>query len=150
MILDHYSFDSSFQFVLTGAGPTETESARRERLEREALYDDALSLYTQHQEAKKKRMENIQQQKDEETALVIAGRPSMNAAMANMSDHMHFNETGLDTEEGADDSEETKTQKRARERRDDRRKTRKKRKAEEMQTAFKPLCAVLQKQVCVY
>ena len=54
MILDHYSFDSSFQFVLTGAGPTETESARRERLEREALYDDALSLYTQYQEVKKK------------------------------------------------------------------------------------------------
>ena len=46
----------------------------------------------------------------------------MYVAMTNMSDHMHFNETGLDTEEGPNDSEETKVQKRVRERRDDRRK----------------------------
>lgn len=143
-MLDHNLFDSSLYFVLAGAGPTETESARRERLERETLYDDALALYTQYQEVKKKRAEDIQQQKDEETALEIAGRPSMNAAMANMSNHMHFDE---DAETGPDDSFETKAQKRARERRDDRRQTRKKRKAEEIQAAFEPLCEVLKNQV---
>lgn len=85
-------------------------------------------------------MEDIQQQKDEKTALEIAGKPSMHAAIANMSNHMHFDEAGLETEEGPDDSFETKAQKRERERRDDRRQTWKKRKAGEMQAVFLSLC----------
>ena len=146
VLLKHRAFRNK-QRSITGdgerAGATETESARRERLDQETLYDDALALYTQHQEFKKKRAEEVRQQKDEEAALITAGRPSTNAAMANMSNHMHFDEIGTETD---NETNETTPQRRARERRENRRASQNKRKAEVIQEVFRPLVEVLQDQ----
>ena len=143
VLLQHRAYRNK-QKKTTGGGDDdghddqlETASSRSQRLALESLYDDVLELYLCHQEDKKKKAEGREKDKQLQIDLAAAGKPSREAAMGKMAEHMHFNDVA-DT-----DSDEPSAQKRARIRRDQRRVQADKRKSQIFIDAFDPLCRVI-------
>ena len=116
----------------------ETVVDRDRRLQNESLYDQALELYESHQEGKKKKAVDREKDRQLQIDLAAVGKPSRDAAMGKMAEHIHFEEVT-----NTDSSDESCAQKRARQRRDDRRTRADKRKSQIFVDAFAPLCKVM-------
>lgn len=93
-----------------------------------------LELYEGHIEAKKKKALENEKNQQMQIDLAKAGKPSRQAAMGKMSEHLQF-----------EDVNEESAQERARRKRDERKREAAKRKSKTLQDAFEPLCKVMRR-----